>query len=128
MNKPFVRREILILWLPVILWSAFIYFWSSIPCLKITILGFLDFVLRKLAHITEFAILTFLYYRAINKNNKPKKFNNHFWPIFLTLVFAISDEIHQHFVPGRFCSLKDILIDSVGILIGSWTYLKTRKK
>ncbi|MFQ3675143.1 MAG: VanZ family protein [Endomicrobiia bacterium] len=128
MKPSFSQQNFVIFWLPVILWSSVIFFWSSIPYLKISVLEFWDIVLRKLAHITEFAILTFLYYRAINKNNEPQKFMNHFWPIFLTLVFAITDEIHQHFVPGRVCSWKDVLIDSVGILVGSFVYLKTRKK
>jgi VanZ family protein len=119
-------KEIFYLWLPVILWSGIIFFWSSIPYLKIPILGFWNFVFRKSAHTTEFAILAFLYFRAFNKNGLPKKF---FWPVFCSITFAVSDEIHEHFVPGRFCNIRDVLIDTVGIILGSggYIYLKLKK-
>ncbi len=113
------------LWIPVILWSGFIFFWSSIPYLKIPVLGFWDFVFRKIAHMTEFAILAFLYFRAFNYNKKTKNF---FWPMFISFIFAVLDEFHQHFVPGRYANLYDVLIDFLGIVAGSflYNYIKTK--
>lgn len=43
--------------------------------------------------------------------------------IVLAVIYGISDEIHQYFVPGRYPSLKDILINSIGILITSIAYV-----
>jgi len=46
----------------------------------------------------------------------------------VALIYAISDEIHQLFVPYRCCSLSDILTDSAGILLANFAYLIRLKK
>ncbi len=43
--------------------------------------------------------------------------------IILSILYGISDEIHQHFVPGRVSSLSDILLNSFGIVFASTLYL-----
>ena len=95
-------KKFLKFWLPAILWAAFIFCLSAIPHLKS---GFAcDFILRKMAHVTEYFVLAFFLYRAI-KN------------FFMTSVlYAVSDEIHQLFVPGRHGSPNDVLIDMIGIV------------
>lgn len=70
---------------------------------------------RKLAHFSEFAILGVLMYSVYNDKQKDK---NMLWPLILSALYAISDEIHQYFVPGRACTLIDILIDTCGAFIG----------
>lgn len=45
--------------------------------------------------------------------------------ILLSLVYAVSDELHQLFVPGRACSVSDFLIDSAGIFLSTFLYLFT---
>lgn len=40
----------------------------------------------------------------------------------ICLLYAISDEVHQLFVPGRGCQIKDVIIDSVGAIIGIFGY------
>lgn len=40
------------------------------------------------------------------------------WSLFICVAYAISDEIHQAFVPGRGPGLKDVLIDSAGAMVG----------
>ncbi|MCX7911254.1 MAG: VanZ family protein, partial [Endomicrobia bacterium] len=105
----------IIYWLEVILWCGVIFFFSSIPDLKIKQLGFWDFVLRKIAHITEYFVLVILFLRAfkISLDNKDNK-KIYFLSIIFSILYAISDEIHQYFVPGRHFALTDILIDSIG--------------
>ena len=96
------------LWGPVILWAGVIFALSSVPSLN-SGLGTWDEVLRKLAHVTEYAILGFLLLRAIGRE----------WPALLVgVLYAASDELHQHFVHGRHASPIDVLIDSVGLLVG----------
>ena len=46
--------------------------------------------------------------------------------VFIAIIYGISDEIHQYFVPNRFPSLIDILTNSIGILITSIAYLKSK--
>ena len=96
------------LWLPVIAWAAVIFLFSSIPSLG-TGLGTWDTILRKGAHMTEYAILGLLLLRAVGREV----------PAFaLGIAYAITDEIHQHFVRGRHASPIDVLIDTAGVAIG----------
>jgi len=98
------------LWLPVIVWAAVIFTFSAIPSLN-TGLGTWDTVLRKGAHLTEYAILGALLLRAVGRA----------LPAFaIAVVYAATDEIHQHFVRGRHASPRDVLIDSIGIAVGIW--------
>jgi VanZ family protein len=95
-------------WLPALAWAALIFALSSIPHLG-TGLGTWDTVLRKGAHVTEYAIFGLLLLRAVGRE----------LPAFLLGVsYAITDEVHQHFVSGRHASPIDVAIDSAGILIG----------
>ncbi len=71
--------------------------------------------IRKLAHFSEFLILGILAYLYISEC---KIKNNYLWSMLLSFLYAISDEIHQIFVPGRYCAITDILIDTFGAFIG----------
>lgn len=102
-------------WAPVGIWAGIIYFLSSIPSLN-TGLGLVDFVLRKGAHMTEYGILTALLARAFYRTRPD-------WRMFrivtlsglFALLYAMTDEFHQHFVYGRTASVHDVVIDSCGI-------------
>jgi VanZ family protein len=95
-------------WLPVLAWAAVIFTFSSIPSLS-TGLGGWDTVLRKGAHMTEFAILGALLLRALDKTGLA----------FLAgVAYAATDELHQHFVRGRHGSPLDVLLDAVGVALG----------
>jgi VanZ family protein len=86
---------------------AVIFALSSVPSLS-SGLSF-DYVLRKCAHMTEYAILAVLLLRALGRE----------LPAFaLGAAYAASDELHQHFVRGRHASPVDVAIDAVGLLIG----------
>ena len=87
------------LWTPVLIWAGVIFYFSSIPDLK-TNLKF-DFFLRKIAHITEYFILTFLVYRAFRGAFNMNAFSLFMYPAAFSLLYAISDELHQYFVLGR---------------------------
>jgi VanZ family protein len=96
------------LWLPVVVWAAVIFTFSSIPSLS-TGLGTWDTLLRKAAHMAEYAILGALLLRALGRE----------LPAFLVgVAYAVTDEIHQHFVEGRHASPVDVALDSVGVAVG----------
>ena len=84
--------------------------------LKINIIEKLQFIVRKSAHFIGYMILgilasgLILQYENINKKY-PLAF-------LICVVYAISDEIHQLFVPGRAGQIRDVLIDSAGSLLG----------
>ena len=91
---------------------------DSIPSLS----EFSVLIARKMAHFAEYMVLGFfmtLYTRGSKKELAI---------VFLIgFLFAVSDEIHQYFVPGRYCQLKDVLIDSAGVLTGILSAEAVRK-
>ena len=95
-------------WLPVVVWAAVIFALSSVPSLS-TGLGFWDTVLRKGAHLTEYAILGALLLRALGRDAPA---------LAAGILYAASDELHQHFVRGRHAAPVDVLIDAVGVGVG----------
>jgi VanZ family protein len=96
------------LWLPVVLWASLIFALSSIPDLG-TGLGEWDLVLRKTAHAAEFAVLGLLLARALGRELPT---------LLLGIAYAVTDEVHQAFVPGRQGSVWDVLLDSIGVALG----------
>jgi VanZ family protein len=92
----------------VLVWAAVIFALSSVPELG-TGLGGWDLVLRKIAHAAEFALLGALLARATGRAG----------PAFaIGVLYAVSDEVHQSFVPGRLGSPLDVAIDTVGVVAG----------
>jgi len=112
-------KKFIILWLPVIIWAGLIFYLSSIPDLKTGLETFWDIILRKMAHIVEYGILFLLLAKAMKKPL--------IWPIILSILYAISDEFHQSFVPGRNMALLDVYFDSAGILLGYLIQLRTNR-
>jgi VanZ family protein len=101
-------------WGPAILWMGVIFTLSAIPNLKTDLEQ--DFLLRKIAHATEFAILTFLFFRALNQEKISFRKALVYSTIF-AVFYAFSDEFHQLFVRNRHGSPIDVGIDSIGIFI-----------
>jgi VanZ family protein len=104
------------LWAPVVLWAVVIFALSSIPGLA-TDLGIWDTVLRKGAHMSEYAILALLLFRALGREV----------PAFvLGFAYAVTDEIHQEFVRGRHASPFDVAMDAAGLALGLLVLHATR--
>ncbi len=77
-----------------------------------------SFYIRKLAHITEYLILGFLMFNLL----KQYSVTNIYYAIGLSILYSCTDEFHQLFISGRSGSIRDVLIDSIGILIGTYLY------
>lgn len=125
-------------WIPPILWMGLIFFFSSQPDLSLTSLipafspgglekelGLADLVLRKLAHIGEYFVLTRLYLGAILRGGpKTQARRPLFWAAALAIAFAATDEFHQTFVPTRNGTPIDVGIDAMGVLVSTLTARK----
>lgn len=77
---------------------------------------------RKIAHLTEYFILSALLVFALLFNDF-LPINRAILAVSISLVYAATDEIHQLFVSGRACRLSDILIDTSGAAIFAALYL-----
>lgn len=100
-------------WLPALLWMAVIYSFSSQTSLKASEFDWLDFIIKKTAHLGEYAILYLLLFRALGNKRRTQT------AFLVGLAYAFLDEIHQMFSPGRTAKLRDVLIfDAGGLLIG----------
>jgi VanZ family protein len=108
---------IILRWLPVVAWMGLIFLLSSQPSLPRAPDDLLDVLTKKGAHFGEYLLLAVLLSRALVAANGMS------WPILAlalgtTVAYAISDELHQSFVPGRTPSPGDVGIDAVGAITG----------
>lgn len=75
-----------------------------------------EHIIRKIAHFTIFAALGFCVSCAVGKRRLLSA--GTFSSLAVCFIYACSDELHQHFVPGRSCQLSDILVDTSGSICG----------
>ncbi len=125
--------KIISLYLPPILWCFVIFYFSGQPNLRVTS-GPWDFILRKLGHIFEYFLLTILVSRAISSSIRQIGIKVFLAGALFSFIFAISDEFHQKFIPGRFGTPGDVGIDSIGIILAGivfwaiYLFIENRKK
>ncbi len=136
--KTFLSR-----FLPVVLWMAIIFFFSArsdpyaslpsawgdpqisttpTPTGTVTrALPSTDEILGRFLHVGEYLMLGFLVVRAVAWNSAVRA-GNALLAAGISLLYALSDEIHQIYVPGRAFQVADLLLDLTGILIGVGIY------
>ena len=85
----------------------------------------LTVIVRKCAHMFEYFILGILMLNCLKDYNIK---NILIISIMLCILYSCSDEIHQLFIEGRSGEVIDILIDSIGIILGSLFYKKICRK
>lgn len=84
-----------------------------------TTLDLLHGAIRKLGHVTEFAILAVLWYRGLIWGRQARRPGAALTAFALTLAFAGLDEVHQAFVATRTGSVTDVGWDGLGALCGA---------
>ena len=89
---------------------ALIYAVSAQPTLPKAPSGLLDLLLKKAAHMGEYAILFLLLWQALRSRSVGLAGA-------LSVLYAVSDEYHQTFVPGRNGWYGDVIVDSAGVLL-----------
>ena len=110
-------------WLPLCMYAAVIFYISSLPG---TPYFPSFFSADKIFHVVEYAVLGYLAARALGTYGltKTKLF---IWSCALCVLYGISDEVHQMFVPHRYPSIMDIGADGIGSSLGIGIYMKSRK-
>ena len=139
-------------WMPAIVWMAIIFLGSTdmlsaehtsrflVPFLRwfdpqisLAALNAIQLGIRKLGHLTEYAILAMLLWRALRGGIRwQMKMSILFLVAALgSAIFAASDEFHQSFVPSRTGSPNDVMIDICGALAGlaiCWMFASRRRQ
>jgi VanZ family protein len=116
MNKrKILHKNTLSLWLPVILWALVIFLFSAKHAVSVSQIDITDFVVKKCAHIIEYAVFTTLLYRALYASGVSKK-KAGIYSVILAVIYGLSDEFHQSFTPGRDPKLRDVLFDTTGAI------------
>ncbi|MCT8137686.1 VanZ family protein [Anaerobacillus sp. CMMVII] len=78
--------------------------------------GFIEFFIRKGAHFFVYLVLGFLVYRLFHYINiRRYKF---IFSLLIVVLYAISDEVHQYLTPNRTALVEDVILDSIGGLVG----------
>jgi VanZ family protein len=131
----FLVRRFLKYWLPVIAWMVFIFIGSSdllsaehtsryigpflrwfAPDISDPTIASVQLFVRKCGHLTEYAILAGLLFRALRRN--PSDFRRAaVFGFLISAIYAALDEFHQSFVTSRTGSPFDVLIDCTGALV-----------
>jgi VanZ family protein len=144
----FSVRQFLKYWLPALAWMVFVFIGSTdllsaehtsrfigpflrwfTPDISETTVASIQLVVRKCAHLTEYAILAALLSRAF-RQSQPRVGRALAISFLLAAVYAALDEFHQSYVASRTGSPGDVLIDCVGALSGVLIYRRmsrTRK-
>ena len=110
-------------WLPVILWMGIIFIMSSRQRISVSQTYELNFLFFKTLHIIEYAFLYVLSYRALYMTTDIERKKISIAAFLLTVMYAVTDEIHQTFVPTREGHIRDVIIDAIGAGT-AWIFLK----
>ena len=102
-------------WLPVILWMGLIFYLSSQPDIPYHPNVVADHAIKKAAHMAEYGVLALLLRRAVASTTQTHSPDR--WAFLLALLYALSDEVHQLFVPGRNGTLFDVGFDAMGAVL-----------
>ncbi len=109
-------------YIPAIFYAALLFFLSSLPSTKIPTFGveFEDLYMHFMAYFVFGACLGL----AFAKPAEQAWIKKFIGIAVIGIIYGATDEFHQSFVPGRTPALSDLYADSLGVLCGSWFYLK----
>ena len=93
------------------------------PQISVPAIEQFQFLIRKVAHVTEYAVLALLLFRAIRRSVRGGTFPRYAAIVCVAAgLFAMTDEYHQSFVPSRTATPRDVMIDCCGVLVGLLIY------
>lgn len=115
-QHPLVYR-----WLPLAAWLGLIFYLSAQPDFPRPQSDLLEDLLGIGAHMFLFGVLAVLWARAMQGQRRTLVL-----AFLLTMIYALLDEFHQSFVPGRTADPLDLVFDGVGAAIGltAWIWLR----
>ncbi|HUW10688.1 MAG TPA: VanZ family protein [Anaerolineae bacterium] len=126
MKRKWAPRQYLICWGPPLTWMALIFTLSSQSKLPTPPQPLVAQLLQVGGHMIAFGVLLLLLLRSMKSTWPGQKVAS--WALLVTLLYALADEYHQSFVPGRNATLLDVAVDVAGMLLslGILTWWQTR--
>jgi VanZ family protein len=115
-NKMLIKIE---RYLPLVLMCIFIFIQSSRKAVVVSYDGNTNFLAHKLAHVIVYILLFLASVRALKDFKRALVF---------TILYGISDEVHQMFVQTRTASFRDVIIDSCSAFVTYFLVTKYLKK
>lgn len=113
-------------WIPVTLWMGIIFAMSSFEASVISQFNLVEFIIKKTIHVIEYSFLWYLSFNALKRTHTNNTVKQGYIALIITIVYAVTDEIHQTLVPTRHGTFRDIIIDSLGAAIFFYIYFKNR--
>lgn len=114
----------LLRWLPALALMGIIFAFSATAAQDLPVYGRWDYFIKKGAHMTEYGLLALAYWYPLRRRS---------WAWGLAALYALSDELHQSFTPGRHPAWQDVLLFDAGgaalsmALLGGWFQLRSGK-
>ena len=87
----------------------------------------IQFLVRKAAHLTEYAVLAMLLLRAVRSGGRAAFARQAALVLVIVAIYATTDEFHQTFTPSRTASAHDVMIDCLGATVGLLIYWTMRR-
>jgi VanZ family protein len=112
-------------WGPAVFWMALIYIGSSRQRITVTEVSVLNFFFFKTLHVIEYAVLYMVIFRGVTWRKRGIDPEDYLLTLLCCFLYAGSDELHQTLVPSREGVLRDVFIDTGGMLVG---YMLLRQK
>ena len=106
-------------WVPVVLWATLIFFFSSEALPPTSRIYWRDFVVKKSAHVVEYAVFATLVFRAFINSGMERK-RAAVYTLVLSMLYGATDEYHQSFTPGREPRIRDWIFDTIGAGLASY--------
>lgn len=103
-----------------LLMMAVIFIFSSIPSNQMPDFGPVDFLVKKSGHALGYALLALTNLRALQRDQEGQNLRPYIFAWILAVLYAVTDEFHQSFVPGRDPTTRDAGIDALGAVVGLW--------
>lgn len=102
---------------------------SAQPHLRISDDDLLDLILRKSAHVLEYSVLALLASMTLRQEDGgPVGIRTLVAAACLAVAYAITDEWHQSFIPGRHAAARDVAIDAVGAVAATWVLASLQQR
>ena len=112
-------------WLLALAWMGVIYFLSAQSNLVLPVEVWWSGLLSWIAHFTEYAVLAGLLWLALRSSPRVSRHATAI-AFVLTALYALSDEVHQSFVPGRMPDIRDWVVDLAGAALVLWILSRSR--